>query len=88
MAHVLGWRKGELLDLRVRDIRLGENCIRLEESKNNNKREVPLTLVLRTFLEPMVVGRKPEDRLFGFVTISKASRENDETGWLSRSSFP
>jgi len=72
LAHILGWRKSELLGLYVVNVQLADNCIRLEESKNKEKREVPMSQSLRTLLEPMVLGRKPEEKLFSFVTIQKA----------------
>jgi integrase len=74
MAHLLGWRKGELLNLHVANVRLADNSIRLEadETKNGRGRDVPLSQSLRTLLEPLVLGRKSEDKLFKFVDIRKA----------------
>lgn len=70
MAAWLGWRKGELLDLKVENISLFEGgdfgSVRIETSKNGEAREVPLTESLKMFLQPMVLGRRPEDRLFTF----------------------
>src|SRR5262249_38954936 len=68
MAHMLGWRKGELLNLHVSNVRLADNSIRLEahETKNKKAREVPLSHSLRIYLEGMVVGRRPEERIFPF----------------------
>jgi integrase len=64
-AHILGWRRGELIDrVRVKNVSLPDNYIRIEDSKNGDSREVPLTVTLRTLLEPLVVGKKPDDRVF------------------------
>lgn len=63
LAYTLGWRKGELLKLRVADIDLPGGTIRIETSKNGEAREVPVTPGLRVLLEALVVGHKPEDRL-------------------------
>jgi integrase len=77
LAHWLGWRKGELLNLHVSNIRLFDGgpygSIRLEahETKNRKGREIALTPGLRALLEPLVVGRAPAERLFPFATIEK-----------------
>jgi integrase len=64
-AHILGWRRGELLDrVRVENVNLADNCIRIESSKNGEPREAPLTATLRLFLEALIVGKKPDARVF------------------------
>jgi integrase len=64
-AHMLGWRRGELIDrVRVKNINLPDNCIRIEDSKNGEPREVPLTATLRVLFEALVVGKNPDDRVF------------------------
>jgi integrase len=64
-AHMLGWRRGELIDqVRVRNINLPDNTIRIEDSKNGDPREVPLTATLRVLFEALVVGKAPDDRVF------------------------
>ena len=68
LAHWLGWRRNELLNLKVSNVRLHDGTIRLEadETKNGNAREVPLTATLRDFIIPFVVGRQAHERIFSF----------------------
>lgn len=65
-AHMLGWRRGELLGLRVSDVNLADGTVRIETSKNGEPREVPLeaTPTLKLLLENLVAGRKPDERVF------------------------
>jgi integrase len=63
-AHMLGWRRGELLNLRVKNVNLADGTVRIETSKNGEPRETPMTATLRTLLEALVVGRKPDERVF------------------------
>ena len=74
LAYRLGWRKGELLNLHVSNVRLLENQIRLEayETKTNEARVVALDEGLRTLLEPLCIGRVQDERLFSFRDISRA----------------
>lgn len=80
LAHWLGWRRGELLNLRVKNFRLLDGggkygVVRLEgdETKNGESREVPLSATLYAFVAPFIAGRHPEDRLFTMKTTN--------TGW-------
>ena len=70
----LGWRRGEILNLRVGNVRADGGpfgCIRLDagETKNGDAREVPLTRDLRVMLEPFITARKPQERLFTTKSI-------------------
>ncbi len=71
----LGWRRGEILNLRVGNVRLHDGgphgCIRLEanETKNKDLRKVPLTRDLRVTIEPFITARKPQERLFTTKSI-------------------
>ena len=56
IAIMFGWRRGDLLFLRVKDVHLAENTIRLEDRKNHEAREVPMPPALRTLVEGLVVG--------------------------------
>jgi integrase len=64
MLLTLGWRKGELTNLRVGNVHLPESFIRIEHTKSGEPREVPLTESLRVLLEPLVTGKNPDDPLF------------------------
>jgi integrase len=59
-----GWRKGELTSLTVADVNIAEGFIRLEDSKNGEPREVPLTPNLKVLLEAVITGRKSDESLF------------------------
>jgi integrase len=64
IAIVFGWRRSELLYLRVKDVHLADGTIRLEDSKNGEAREVPMPPAMKTLVEALVVGRKPEAHLW------------------------
>src|SRR5690242_5481390 len=64
MLFTLGWRKTELIQLQAKNVDLATKCLRIETSKNGEPREVPLTLSLATWLEALVVRKKPEEALF------------------------
>jgi integrase len=67
-AHMIGWRRGMLTNLRVHHVHLdrGSNGIlRVEKTKNGDAAEAPLTPALRTYVEALLVGKKPDDLLFG-----------------------
>ncbi len=63
LAFLLGWRKSEMLSLRVGDVSLAERTVRLQHSKNGDSREAPLTEGLCALLTPLVVGRQPAEQL-------------------------
>jgi integrase len=79
LAHWLGWRCGELLNLKVSNFRLHDGgskfgVIRLEsdETKNGRAREVPMTETLYRFVAPFIQGRPSSERLFSFTSIQSA----------------
>jgi integrase len=59
-----GWRKSELTRLTVGDVNLAESFIRLDDSKNGEPREVPLTQNLSVLLKAVIAGRSPYESLF------------------------
>jgi len=63
LLFAYGWRKGELTGLQVRDVDLSRNELHLDTSKSGEGRDVRLTPRLRV-LEPLVIGRKPNESLF------------------------
>lgn len=75
MAHLFGWRRGELLGLRVSNVHLVENTVRLEDSKNGDAREVPMRPGVRVLVEALVAGKQPTDRLFAFVDFPRKAWE-------------
>ena len=66
VAYSFGWRKSELLNLRVRQIELATRTIRLEvgETKNDAGRTVKMTAEVFTLLSACVSGKRPEDYVF------------------------
>jgi integrase len=66
LGHTYGWRSGELKGLRVRQVNLSEGTIRLEPgtTKNDQGREVSMTLPVRKLLEQCVHGKGLEDFVF------------------------
>jgi integrase len=64
LAYILGWRRGELLKLRVRDVNIAEQSVKIETSKNGDPRETALTPALATMLQQLVSGRDPNDLIF------------------------
>jgi integrase len=78
LAHWLGWRAGELLNLRVRNFHMEDGhygVVRLEdnETKSRKSREVPLTESLRAWVAPLLTDREPDARIF--------SIKNHSVGW-------
>jgi integrase len=66
VAYNFGWRKSELLNLRVSQIELATRTIRLEvgETKNDAGRTVKMTTEVFTLLSACVSGKKPDDYVF------------------------
>lgn len=65
IAFTYGWRRGEVMGLRVRHISLADKAIRLDTTKNGDGREVPITPTLLPLLTALVTGRGPEESLLG-----------------------
>jgi integrase len=63
LAYEYGWRRGELLGLRVKHINLALGTIRLDPgtTKNHEGREVAMSTGVRTLLQQCVQGKEPED---------------------------
>jgi integrase len=63
LAYTYGWRKGELLKLRVRQVDLRTGKIRLDPgtTKNGEGREVEMTTTLRSLLQLCVAGKDREE---------------------------
>jgi integrase len=70
--HLIAWsfafavetamRRGEILNIRRRDVRLGELCIRLHQTKNDSARDVPLSTRAIELLGMLPSGR-PDDHI-------------------------
>jgi integrase len=66
LAYTYGWRKAELLGLRVRQCDLIATSIRLEaaQSKNGQAREAVMTSAVYALVKQAVAGKGPDDFLF------------------------
>jgi integrase len=65
-GYTYGWRHEELLALLVRQVDLSDGTIRLEPgtTKNDEGREVSMTLPVRALLTQCVIGKDPDDCVF------------------------
>jgi integrase len=82
-GYTYGWRHEELLALRVRQVNVSAGTIRLEPgtTKNDEGREVTMTLPVRTLLTQCVHGKDLDDYVF---TREDATRVRDFRGaWSS-----
>lgn len=62
-------RAGELLGLRVGDVYLDEDFVRLHDTKNGESRDVPLTKAGARVLKDLIAeGAEPDDKVFGTLT--------------------
>ena len=63
LAFTYGWRRGELLKLRVRQVNLAQGTVRLDPGSTKNKagREVAMTAKVRELLAAAVHAKRPDD---------------------------
>jgi integrase len=66
IGYTYGWRHSEVLNLRVRQVNIVEGVIRLEPgtTKNDEGREVVMTLPVRELLRECIRGKGPDDCVF------------------------
>jgi len=66
VGYTYGWRHEELLSLRVRQVNLSTGTIRLEPgtTKNDQGREVSVTLPVKALLMQCAQGKGPDDYVF------------------------
>jgi integrase len=64
LAYSFGFRKGELLSLKVADVDLMAGTLRLRDSKNGEARQVSLTAETRSLLAECIRGKFSNDALF------------------------
>jgi integrase len=56
-----GWRKSEILNLRVCNVDLLDDWITLDTSKNGEGRRVKITTEIKALLTACIIGKKPND---------------------------
>lgn len=64
LAYSFGFRRGELLALKVGDVDLLDGTVRLRTSKNGEPRQINLTEETRILLAPCIVGKSAGDAVF------------------------
>ena len=64
LAYSFGFRKSELLDLKVSDVNLLAGTVQLRDSKNGEARKVSLTADAKNLLAACIAGKSPEDAIF------------------------
>jgi integrase len=64
VAHAYGWRRGELLSLRVRQLDFPAKTIRLFDTKNGSGRVVVMPEKVRELLSACCVGKGLDDLVF------------------------
>jgi integrase len=66
VGYTYGWRHEELLDLQVRQVNISAGTIRLEPgtTKNDQGREVSMTLPVKALLSQCVHGKTADDYVF------------------------
>jgi integrase len=64
LAYSFGFRKAELLTLKVSDVNLLADTVQLRDSKNGEARKVSLTQDAKNLLAACIAGKNPEDAVF------------------------
>ena len=66
LAYNFGWRKSEMLGLRVSQVDLADRTIRLEsgETKNDHARSARMPEELCTLISALIAGKAPQDFVF------------------------
>ncbi|MDP9337679.1 MAG: site-specific integrase, partial [Acidobacteriota bacterium] len=64
LAYTFGFRKGELLSLKVSDVDLMAGTVRLRTSKNGEPRQINLTQETRNLLAACVAGKSADEPVF------------------------
>jgi integrase len=64
MAYLLGWRRGELSELRVSNVDIIDRIIRIDDSKNGDARETPMTERLAMLIQQLISGKQADEKIF------------------------
>jgi integrase len=64
LSYTFGFRKGELLSLKVSDVDLMAGTVRLRTSKNGEPRQINLTAETRNLLAGCIAGKSADDAVF------------------------
>jgi integrase len=94
VAYTYGWRLGELLGLRVRNLNFTTRTIRLDvgTTKNGEGREVEMTARVFELLKGMAAGKKAEEAVFtrrrGNVNVPVREMRRDWAALIQRAGLP
>jgi integrase len=75
LAYSFGFRKGELLSLKVSDVDLMDGTLRLRDSKNGDRRQVRLTAETRGLLAACIAGKSGDAPVFTRGKGTKAVKD-------------
>jgi integrase len=75
LAYSFGFRKGELLSLKVSDVDLMDGTLRLRDSKNGERRQVSLTPETRGLLAACIAGKSGDAPVFTRGKGTKAVKD-------------
>jgi integrase len=64
MLYLFGWRRGELINLRVANINVADSTVRIFDSKNGDPREVPMPPRLALLAQQLVAGKRKDEPVF------------------------
>jgi integrase len=81
VGYRFGWRVGELLNLRVKQVDLAERTIRLEvgETKNGEAREANMPQLMYWLIQQCVSGKQPDD--FVFTRVKEEQVKDFRGAW-------
>jgi integrase len=71
VGHTYGWRVSEVLGLRVRQVDLIDDMVRLDDSKNGDPREVAMTQSVRALLTECVRGKQSDEYVFTRAVVGE-----------------
>ena len=82
LGYTYGWRRGELLALKVRQLNFMTRTIRLDPgtTKNREGREVAMTANVETLLRQTVAGKNPDDFVLTYAS-GKPIRDFRRAWW-------
>ncbi len=79
IGYVYGWRKGELLNLKVSNVDLKGRTITLDpgSTKNGEGREVSMNPTIHGLLAACIEGRGPEDNVFRRMVTLRGGKQEE-----------
>jgi hypothetical protein len=78
LGYTYGWRIGEVVGLRVRQVDLLAGMVRLEDSKNGDPREAAMTQSIRVLLTECIRGKQPDEHVFTRMARGKSGQAENQ----------